>query len=297
MKVGRRLALAGAAFGIALVALCWHWGGNAPEPVPVPPPAEVSAPPEPRSFPPKRDDTAGVSIEPAALPDDPPDRPWEAVRRHCPWPPLPSSWEVLGEPCLSAMEILDGDGWRRPLADALRTRRAVAAALDNPECRVALAEDWPGEIRPALREPCQAAAMIHLAQLQDRCVERRQTDWEGVYAESVARTNRISDSLEEYHRLVERDHEARAHLYWETHVCRAVPPEAFEWIEALPVPPGDPTASRRERPPITQAMDLYDAARRLGAEIPDWAMERLEYLVEVERRRANGTLTPTEGMM
>ena len=74
-----------------------------------------------------------------------------------------------------------------------------------------------------------------------------------------------------------------------------MPPEAFEWIEALPVPPGDPTASRYNRPPITQALDLYDAARRLGADIPDWAMGRLELVAEIERRLGQGLLDETEG--
>ena len=292
MKVRRWLLLpaAVAAAGVAW----WHWTADAPEPTPVPPaavstPAAAAAsPPEP-SFPPKADRrTADAVVEPAAAPDDP-DRLWEAVRRLCPWPPVPSSWEVLGEPCLAAMEDLHVDGWRRPLADALGTRRAVAAALRNPECRVALAQDWPGETRPALREPCAAAAMMRLAELQENCVERLHTDWESVRVRSNAMVEN-SDSQEKYHRWIESDHKARAYNYSETYLCRLVPPEAFEWVVALPVPPGDPTASRHERPPITQALDLYDAARRLGAEIPDWALGRLEYRAEVRRRQlANGS--------
>ena len=292
MKVGRWLALP-AAVAVTGVAW-WHWTEDTPEPPAAAvstPPVATASPPEP-SFPPAPDrQTAEAVVEPAAAPHDP-DRLWEAVRRQCPWPPLPSSWEVLGKPCLSAMENLDEDGWRRPLADALGTRRAVAAALDNPECRVALAQDWPGETRPALREPCSAAAMMRLADLQDHCIERLHTDWESVLVRSHAMVDRISDSQEEYHRLVEADNKASAGLFWETYMCRMVPPEAFEWIEALPVPPGDPAASRHERPPITQALDLYDAARRLGAEIPDWALGRLEFRAEVRRRGladANGS--------
>ena len=261
----------------------WYWTGDAPAPIPAPPAVAVSPPPEP-SVPLKADlRTADAVVEPAAAPDDP-DRLWEAVRRQCSWPPLPSSWEVLGEPCLSAIEALAEDGWRRPLADALGTRRTVAAALDNPECGVALAQDWPGEIRPSLREPCSAAAMVRLAELQDQCVEKLHMDWESVRVRSNAMVEEISDSQEEYHRLVESDHRRRAYNYSETYLCRMVRPEAFEWIEALPVPPGDPTAHRYERPPITQALDLYDAARRLGAEIPDWALEKLEYRAEVRKR-------------
>ena len=78
---------------------------------------------------------------------------------------------------------------------------------------------------------------------------------------------------------------ARAGLYWETYMCRTVPPEVFVWIEALPVPPGDPTAHRHNRTPITQALDLYDAARWLGAEILDWALGQLELVAEIENRR------------
>ena len=126
--------------------------------------------------------------------------------------------------------------------------------------------------------------------MQDQCVEKLHTDWESVRMRSNAMVDSISDSQEKYHRLVEMDHKARAYNYSETYLCRTVPPEAFEWIVALPVPPGDPTASRYERPPITQALDLYDAARRLGAEIPDWALGRLEYRAEVRRRQlANGS--------
>ena len=286
MKVGWGLALVGAAVVFAVVALWWHWAADAPEPLPATsepapqPPADPVVPPG-ADRPAGGDQQASDAAEP---PPEPGDRLWEAVRRHCPWPPLPSSWEVLGEPCLSAMDNLDEDGWRRPLADALGTRRAVVAALDNPECGVALTDGWPGETRPDLRRSCEAAAMMRLADLQDQCVERLHTDWESVRVQSMAMVDEISDSQEKYHRLVEDDHMARAYLYWETYMCRMVPPEAFEWIGALPVPPGDPSASRHERPPITQALDLYDAARRLGAELPDWALEKLEYRAEVRRR-------------
>ena len=281
VNVGRWLALpaAVAATGITW----WHWTADAPAPPPAAPAAVVSPTPEP-SFPPPPDrQKADASVEPATAPDDP-DRLWEAVRRQCPWPPLPASWEVLGESCLSAIEDLAEDGWRRPPADALGTRRAVAAALDNPECRVALAQDWPGEIRPALREPCSAEAMVRLAELQDQCVEKLHTDWESLRVQSMAMVDRISDSQEKYHRLVENEYKRNAYNYSETYMCRMVPPEALEWIEALPAPPGDPTANRYGRPPITQALDLYDAARRLGADIPDVLIRRLKIYEERAER-------------
>ena len=182
------------------------------------------------------------------------------------------------------MENLDEDGWRRPLADAVGTRRAVAAALDDPQCQVALSEGWPGEIRPDLYETCSAEAMLRLASLQDKCVERLHTDWEKVWSRSFGRAAEIADTQEKYHRMVESENESRAGLYWETYLCRRVPPEAFEWIEALPVPPGDPTANRYGRPPITQSLDLYAAARRLGADIPDRLIRRLKIHAERAER-------------
>ena len=287
MRVGRWLALSAA---VAAAGIAWWWHSTADAPKMPPAPSATTRLAEP-SFPPVvldhqdgiDEQTVDAAVDTAEVDTG---QLWQAVRRHCPWPPLPSSWEVLGEACLSAMENLDEDGWRRPLADALDTRRAVAAALDNPECRVALAERWPGEIRPALREPCQATTMVRLAELQDHCVERLHTDWHAIYApDHWSAPEHLASSQEEYHRLVESDNKAAARLFWETYLCRKVAPEAFEWIGALPVPPGDPTASRYERPPITQALDLYDAARRLGAEIPDWALGRLEYRAEVRRRQ------------
>ena len=228
----------------------------------------------------------------AAEPETPADRKWEAVRRYCPWPPLPSAWQVLDEPCLTAMntlrldEHLDGDacGWREVLADPLGTRRAVAEALDRPECGAPPSNDRSSETRSDLREACAAEAMLRLASLQDKCVERLHTDWESVHTGSMATVDRISDSQEDYYRLVESHHEARANNLWRTYMCRTVPPEAFEWIEALPVPPGDPTAYRYGRPPITQALDLYAAARRFGLDIPEPAIRRLKILAESAER-------------
>ena len=180
----------------------------------------------------------------------------------------------------------DARGWREALADPVGTRRSVVEALDRPECRVPPSDDWPGETRPDLYEICSAEAMLRLASLQDKCVERRHADWESIRSRSMAQVDRISDSQEEYHRRIESDDRARAGLYWEAYMCRTVPPEAFEWIETLPVPIGDPTANRYGRPPITQALDLYLAARRLGAEIPDGLIGRLKVHAERAEREA-----------
>ena len=283
----------------------WHWTAGdpeSPEPPAAAPPDAAAPPPEQAVAASRPDDDGQPAGSVAAEPEPTPERLWEEVKSVCPWPPLPSSWQVLDGPCLSAMNRLRLDrnldgaarGWRAVLADPLGARRAVAEALDRPECRVPPAQDWPGETRPDLREACAAEAMLRLASLQDKCVERLHTDWETVYADSLARYDRISESQDEYHRRVEDMHDARPYAYWETYMCRTAPPEAFEWIETLPAPPGDPTAHRYNRPPITQALDLYDAARRLGAEIPDWALGRLELVVEIERRREQGLLDVTE---
>ena len=266
--------------------------GGAPEhpvaPAVVPPPASPDPP-----FEPGADRQAEHGQQAADVVADEPEPPdallWEAVTRHCPWPPLPASWQVLDEPCRSAMDRLrlaeeqdtDARGWREVLAHPVAARRAVAAALDRPECRVP-----EGETRPGLHEACSAEAMLRLASLQDKCVERLHTDWERVRDRSRARVERIAESQEEYHRLVESAHRSRAHIYWETYICRTVPAEAFAWVGVLPEPPGDPTAHRYNRPPITQALDLYDAARRLGADIPDWATGQLELIAESAKLRA-----------
>ena len=276
-----------AAVGIAW----WHWGANEPQSATRPAPA---LPPIERVV--EASDIA--SPEGAGEPSEP-DRPaeqiaWETVRSVCPWPPLPSSWLVLDEPCLSAMNRLDDNpeggappGWRDVLLDdPLGTRRAVEAALDRPECGVVtLADDWPGNVRPDLREACAAEEMIRLASLQDKCLEKLHADWVRIKARTQAMIEQAAETLEEYHTLVESDHRRSAHNFWRNYMCRKVPPEALEWVEALPVPPGDPTAHRYNRPPITQALDLYDAARRLGAEIPDWALGRLELEAEIAKRR------------
>ncbi|MCY3837846.1 MAG: hypothetical protein OXH09_04215, partial [Gammaproteobacteria bacterium] len=262
MKTGRWLVLFAAITGAGIG--WWHWTADAPSPA-----APSDRPTKPEVVPP-----AELSFPPTASPQAGRDRQpdpaagearrwdwhsvefWDSVRSVCPWPPLPSSWEVIDEPCRSVMEILDDSSWWRPLDDALGTKRTVETALGNPDCAVALADDWPGELQPELREPCSAAAMMRLADYQDQCVEKLHTDWQKTYD----RIRVPSETQEEYHRRVESDNKSRAGNYWDTYRCRAVPPEAFEWIEALPVPPGDPTAICRfvTCPPITQALDLYD---------------------------------------
>ena len=211
----------------------------------------------------------------------------ETARKDCPWPPHPATWHSLDGHCGAALNrFYLTDDWRGVLADPLGDRYAVVAALDEPQCRPHGSNpretswwDWPrwrGEPRPDLRERCAADAMVRLADLQQKCVERLHKDWNRIHDRSV----RVVDDLATmrsydqatYYRLVDDDHHRRAAGYWKNHMCRSVPAAAFDWLEAFPEPPGDPVAHRYNRPPITQALHLYDAARRLGAEVPRWAL-------------------------
>ncbi len=218
--------------------------------------------------------------------DDP--RYWEAVKRHCPWPPADArSWAVLDAPCLSALSAIGlYDEWRRILADPGGTRRAVAAALDDQACRVPR-----GESRPDLHGACAADAMVRLAELQRKCLEKAHMDWQVVHDEGMARDHRISDTQQQYHRAVVKHNRSLALHLWEAHMCRA-DMAALAWIEALPEPPGDLADAGREHfseliedgqggttlvslvaPRLTQDAELYALARRLGAEVPDWVQD------------------------
>lgn len=208
----------------------------------------------------------------------------EAARHHCTWPPHPSSWYALDEPCETALNrFLLTDDWRRVLDNPLATRHAVVAAFEDPECRPHAGDprqtsgrEWRRlrrEPRPELREACAADAMARLADLQHKCVERLHQDWAKSHDKAIDRLDRMaaedSYTQDRYYRLVEDEHYRSTHIYWETHMCRSVDPGAFEWVDALPEPPGDPAAPRYNRPAISQWLDLYDAADRLGAEIPE----------------------------
>lgn len=206
-------------------------------------------------------------------------RSWDAVKRHCPWPPGVAAWEILDDACLSAMfdMRLDADEWRRVLDDPGGTRRAVVAALDDPQCHLRR-----GESRPDLREACAADAMVRLAELQQKCLETAHTDWRGVFDRRFR-----AETQEEYHHGAERDAENLAYALWKTYVCRA-DMDALAWIEALPEPQDDVAYAGREifvpseergrlggfRPPrLTQVLPLYALALRLGADVPEWVNE------------------------
>lgn len=215
--------------------------------------------------------------------DDP--RYWDAVERYCPWPPDDAaSWAVLDGPCLSALSAIGlHDEWRRVFADPTGTRRAVAVALDDPACRVPR-----GEVRPDLYEACAADAMVLLADLQRKCLEKAHMDWQIVRDEGMARNQRIYDTQEEYHRAILETNRGLAVSLWETYMCRANM-DALAWIEAIPEPPGDLADAGRDNfseliedgqggttvidlvaPRLTQDVELYALARRLGADVPDW---------------------------
>ena len=218
--------------------------------------------------------------------DDP--RYWEAVKRHCPWPPTASAaWAVLDAPCLSALSAIGlHDEWQHVLADPGGTRRAVVAALDDLACRVPL-----GGRRPDLYEACAAEAMVRLADLQRKCLEKAHMDWQAVYDEGMARDHRASDTQGEYHRATVKHNRSLALHLWEAYMCRA-DMDALAWIDALPEPPGNLADAGRDNfskvvykddgsvglidvvaPRLTQDVELYALARRLGADVPDWVQD------------------------
>ena len=301
----RRLLLSSTALIGAVVWLLW------PAPATTPPQAAarpsdtaIPAPPLPGALPPRtvpalpseQTGTDSGTSRPALDWRDPAThaRLVEAVAPHCPWPPHPASWHVLAEPCEAALNrFYLTDDWRRVLDDAPGTRRTVAAALEDPDCRPYDADpqktawsEWPrwrGKPRPELREACAADAMVRLAKLQHTCVQRLRVDRVGLdRVDQYDDTTRDIDDRaaeqawdqEAYYRTVAAHHFSLAYSYWENHMCRSVPATAFDWLDGLPEPPGDQMRSFALLSPNTQVLHLYDAARRLGAEVPAWTLPR-----------------------
>ena len=245
-------------------------------------PPVVGAPPAPAAPRPEEPDPAGDAAMMAGIDGD---DEWGPVKRHCPWPPEPSTWEVLDGPCLTAMNATrpDYDEWRRLLADAGGTRRAVVVALDDPQCRVPR-----GERRPDLYEACAAEAMVRLAELQRKCMERAHADWHAYYdRETRYSVTTRAETQEQFHGRLAQRAESLAGVLWRAYMCR-MDMDALAWVEALPeprddlafagqliyVPPtdddplGDGTGWSRD-PELTQDAALYALARRLGAEVPE----------------------------
>ena len=180
--------------------------------------------------------------------------------------------------------MMDED-WRTALDDPLGVHRAVVEALDRPECQGSPPVDaegklaWPGEVRADLRENCAAGAMVRLAMLQALCIQNAHTDQDLAF--SIRRTYDDlwfdeNPDMADYHRAVEDNNHGNAGILSRVLRCRSVPPQALEWVDALPLPSTE--VSRFELAvfnvdpaTITQSDHLYEAARRLGWDFPpDW---------------------------
>ena len=283
-----------AAGGLLVAAVAWTvwWYWSADDPAPL---AEAASSTAPRLLP---GGAAGFVEPPIAasvtLPNDDPRSDeatlWAEAERLCPWPPDPQSWQVLGAPCLEAMDAIKmDDDWLLALEDPLGTRYAVAEALDRPECMVPPTLDadgnpsWPGDVRTDLRETCAAAAMVRLAKLQEKCIVPTNTDWHAAYEiEQVVRESFFADrapDMATYHRMARSLDQGRAWKYWEAYKCASVPPEALAWVVALPDPPSPLSAIQpailRTFAEVTQRLHLYEAARRLGWDFSDHMVDAL----------------------
>ena len=173
-------AAGGLLAGAVIATAAWFLWPDRGQSADLPAPHPAAPPATPAHAPPTSARTAEATAPEAV--DDEPEFPadddevarrlenpryWDAVKRHCPWPPDVDTWEVIDAPCLSAMNAMNlHDEWRRILADPGGTRRAVVVALDDHQCRVPR-----GETRPDLYEACAGEAMVLLAELQRKCLE------------------------------------------------------------------------------------------------------------------------------
>ena len=225
------------------------------------------------------------------LEDESPELAVAAIKRACPWPPTPSTWRELDDSCLGVMaQHESNDQWRFAFEkDPFETRRAVVAALDDAACHVPA-----DETNSALREACAAEAMVRLAALQDSCVYRLHWDAEEVFARG--RTELAPDSngvsQEEYFGMVEKQRRRDAYSLWQFHMCRSVA-DAADWVDKIP-PPADPllaserSGRRNGGLPKTQAIDLREAARRLGHPFTQEELGRLAQYREMGFIRLDG---------
>ena len=191
---------------------------------------------------------------------------WERVERHCPWPPTPDAWtEVSGE-CDAAMMDLDGTHYPDWLRDTEETRRAVVAALDDPQCRVP-----PGETRVDLHGACAAEAMVRVAKMQHACLYVLGKDWSNRPETGLGSVER--GDLEEYHRLVDGAEHMFARRMWGYSLCARLPPGVLGWIDTLPAPSGETSFVP------TQAPELFEAARRLGATVRGFPHHAFDHIL------------------
>ena len=229
----------------------------------------------------------GVASPPPVTADpgtDPkPSADWEEAKRDCPWPPRVDTWRALDSRCVATMERLRPADWVFALHDPLATRQTVIAAFDKPECLEPLEQT-----RAGLYEACSAESIVRLAVLQNNCVDALRPDWNERLDANLDMKLRLDPgtaqitlgsyppySQEEYYRLVESHNRFVAEALWRTHLCDSVPAGALDWIDALPIPPDHQTQGLFADLP-TQAPDLVEAARRLGASIPDSALPPFE---------------------
>ena len=217
------------------------------------------------------------------------------------WRLCPSLWGELSDDCMAALEARYADRaaglrdfdipplplstsitWRQVYADPAATRRIVADALRNPECRVP-----EGQVRPDLGEVCAADAMTRFAILQQQCGlillkkgsgASRQRIWESV---SSSIENDKSLDFDEYHRHRTNIDEDEFRGTWHVRKCRAAEPVVRAWLPEFPVPQEGPESRTyyegsmlvisHEMRTYDQGKHLIPAAARLGSE---WALAR-----------------------
>ncbi|MDE0177111.1 MAG: hypothetical protein OXP36_00820 [Gammaproteobacteria bacterium] len=188
--------------------------------------------------------------------------------------------------------------WEEAFTDVAGARRAVKDALGKPECaafilydskeKFGIADGRDVEATPQLREVCAADGAARLAMVHAGCVKllrragrldlslERHPDDEAAAAvlrerDSAYRheanwvwaVEHLDDdptlTLEEYWRRRDEIEDERFRFAWRRLMCRAVPPEAFALLDALPEPGHD----------IHQGHHLRRYAARLGNE---WAL-------------------------
>ena len=172
--------------------------------------------------------------------------------------------------------------WREVYADPAATRRIVADALRNPECRVP-----EGQVRPDLGEVCAADAMTRFAILQQQCgtillKHNSDADRQWVWEEVSSRIeNNKSLDFDEYHRRRTNLDEDEFWGEWHVRKCRAARARRQGLAAGVSSAAGRPsTRIYREGSMvgILHVMRTYDqgkhlipAAARLGSE---WALAR-----------------------
>ena len=205
------------------------------------------------------------------------------------WRLCPSLWGKFSDDCMAALEAryVDRPGqlrrfsmppfppgtpitWRQVYADPAATRRIVADALRNPQCRVA-----EGQVRLDLREVCAADAITRLAILQQQCgvILEDTTDSTAQWLRESALSRLENDASldsDEYHRRRTEEDEGGFWGAWHVRKCRAAESTVTAWLPEFPAPPED-SDTRIHSGIYDQAKYLIPAAARRGSE---WALAR-----------------------